>query len=454
VRRLAALVSCLVLAACVAPAADDSRPLHLQRLAGDTEQGFRIVLEALDDEQMRVRLSAHCEPRGASYYRGPYAIPLEDQEFTAPVGRKGELSLERSYVEEGTDADEAHVTVQVEGDIAADGSAKGVARARMRMYNGQAGYFDMSCDTGELSWSAEPVPEPPVVSSLAIEGVRGLETSGPDVWASTRDDDVVRIDHAGASEAQRVSPGSTDSSHLAFVNGGLWTSTRHNKAFLAPLGMFILTEALVRTDLVTGEQTIIPPPGKTIVKEPTKRLSSLEAHNGRLWALSSDEHGLLERLDPRTGEQDEAVELSRRGGRLALDDQVVWVVREGEGITGFDPDSLDIVASFPLGEQPGSVVDVVAAPSGLWLRGNTYVTHVDTGTGSETTIEMQVADLAADEGGAWVALHNQAALRRVENGQLSRVIELPDPARSVAITPNGSVWVATEAETAVLQLRP
>ncbi len=445
-------MSCLVLAACGAPAADDSRPLHLQRLAGDTEQGFRIVLEALDDEQMKVRLSAHCEPRGGKYYISPYPIPLEDHEFTAPVGRKGELSLERSYVEEGTDADEAHVTVRVEGDITADGSAKGVARARMRMYNGQAGDFDMSCDTGELSWSAEPVPAPPVVSSLAIEGILGLETSGPDVWASTRDGDVVRIDREGASEAQRVAPGSRDSAHLAFVNGGLWTTTRQNRAFLAPIGLSILTEAIVRTDLVTGEQTIVPPPGRTIVKEPTKRLWSLEAHNGRLWALSSDEHGLLERLDPRTGEQDEAVELSGRGGRLALDDHVVWVVDEGEGMTGFDPDSLDIVASFPLGREPDSVVDVVAAPSGLWLQGNTYVTHVDTGTGSETTIEMQVADLAADEGGAWVALRNEPALRRVENGQLSRVIELPDPARSVAITPNGSVWVATE--TAVLQLRP
>ncbi len=344
------------------------------------------------------------------------------------------------------------MTVRVEGDITADGSAKGVARARMRMYNGQAGDFDMSCDTGELSWSAEPVPAPPVVSSLAIEGILGLETSGPDVWASTRDGDVVRIDREGASEAQRVAPGSRDSAHLAFVNGGLWTTTRQNRAFLAPIGLSILTEAIVRTDLVTGEQTIVPPPGRTIVKEPTKRLWSLEAHNGRLWALSSDEHGLLERLDPRTGEQDEAVELSGRGGRLALDDHVVWVVDEGEGMTGFDPDSLDIVASFPLGREPDSVVDVVAAPSGLWLQGNTYVTHVDTGTGSETTIEMQVADLAADEGGAWVALRNEPALRRVENGQLSRVIELPDPARSVAITPNGSVWVATE--TAVLQLRP
>ena len=98
----------------------------------------------------------------------------------------GSFTVDEAYVEDGTDGDEEHVEVRIEGDFSGDGTATGTLDVTSRRWNGQSADFGADCTTGTVAWTADrpPVQGNDVVVPTAMP--MSLAPAGPDLLVSTR----------------------------------------------------------------------------------------------------------------------------------------------------------------------------------------------------------------------------------------------------------------------------
>lgn len=249
--------------------------------------------------RVSLRLLAACEPPEGSGFSSPYTIPLAGHDLIAPVGEGGGFAVDESYVEDWTDGDEGHVVVAVDGEVEADGTASGVLRANLRVWNGQSAAFTMQCDTGDVRFSATPAPTSRISRDAPVPRVAGIESSGSELVAFTADGRprIIGVDGAGEPARQPFWDGGAASRRdvgvLAAAGSGAWS---YGQPGASGFGV-------VRTDLETGAQTTV-----------AKQVLAFGSGNDQLFALTlADEQVRLERLDPATGAT--LVSVPAEGGR-------------------------------------------------------------------------------------------------------------------------------------------
>lgn len=402
---------------------------------GETDQGFRALLLDAPHDEVSLRLLAECDPPVGSGYTSPYGIPLEGHDLTARVGEGGRFAIDESYVEEWTDGDEAHVVVAIEGEAEADGTATGVLRAKLRVWNGQSDAFTMACDTGDVHWSATPADTSLISRDVPVPGVVGVESTGSELVAFTADGRPLTVGVDGAGEpvgapfwdGEEVGLGRYVGV-LAAAGTGAWS---YGQPGATGFGV-------VRTDLATGAQTTV-----------AKVVLAFGSEGGDLFALTlAEEQVHLERVDPVTGAT--LVSVPTEGGRLAVDDTSVWVApHQGPSILRYDRKTLELTAEHPVARP---AYDIDAGTGGLWMSGEDTVSFLDTASGEESPIDLAgVAQVVGDDRGAWVSQGEERVLRRVEGGSVVAVVDLPGPASDLERTDDGSLWVSVEDR--VLQVR-
>ncbi|HEV7759017.1 MAG TPA: hypothetical protein VGO78_08505, partial [Acidimicrobiales bacterium] len=155
------VVAAAAVAAC--SGADDDAGgagVELLTLVGESDQGLHVRIDVVGEREVRLRFPANCRPdrntpEGAEP-REPTS--LDRHPLTVEVDDDGGFSVDEEYVEDGTDGDEDHMEVRIEGTFTDDGTATGTLEATSRRYNGELGDFDWTCPTGTVRWTADRPP--------------------------------------------------------------------------------------------------------------------------------------------------------------------------------------------------------------------------------------------------------------------------------------------------------
>lgn len=438
-------------------------------LVGETDQGLRLRIDVVAPGEVRLRFPAVC---GRDDGPGDGAVvSLHRHPFVVPIDRDGGIAVDESYVEDGTDGDEEHVDVRIDGAIVPDGTASGTLEVTSRWWNGQSEAFGADCVTGVVHWSADgpPVEGDNLVVPLADPSVP--TAAGADLLARLGTGALVRI-VAGTGEVRPLGgsapavpgsgPGRTDGSApptvaAGPVGPGVAPSWMTNLA-VAGDGVWAVdpaTGALSRFELAGGGPT-------ASVDAP---LDDVAAAPGALWTVSTNvlrSGYALDRRDPVTGAVEATVPVER--GRLVAGPTDVWyadATLAGGRLWRVDPVTASL--SSPLdAEIPlfGSVV-VASADRVWWLdpsgRG---LMAIDLATAQVTQVDLpSVPDaIAADASGVWTFHAQEAVARRVEGGRAVRTVDVPEGWSDLAVSADGAVWLVGRGfdapETRVVRLDP
>jgi YVTN family beta-propeller protein len=123
---------------------------------------------------------------------------------------------------------------------------------------------------------------------------------------------------------------------------------------------------------------------------------------GYVWVAAGQS---LFRLTPE-GDMDEAT-LRAPAGDVAYGAGGVWVVHpRDDEVSWVDPDTLGLIDTIPVGNQP---VDVVVGSGAAWVSNSLdeTVTRIEDGRASEIEIGAAPAGLAVGPDGVWVAAGSQ-----------------------------------------------
>lgn len=411
-------------------------------VAGETEQGLRVVLDATDDEVV-VRASIDCP----TDFREPgrplpsaVPVPLEQAPLVADVDSDGRFATREHYVVDGGDGDEIEVDLELAGSYRSGGTASGSARVEMELRNGQDPDHPQACDV-EVAWRADEPFVPPVGPAVDVGGeAHVLEATGEDVWALVlpttaphgERGDLVRLGTDGVRS--RWGGVVEDPASVAFVDslvadgdGGFWyPSGQHDRSATVHVGP-------------DGSVTKFPFP---------EHIQDVVVSDGQLWAagaiVGQPPKFRLHRLDPTSGAV--VATLPRDGaGRLATDGIRLWVTDDVSG------DVSVLRAADGNVERQVQVGDLYGAPA-LTVGGTAawYPIEWDLlgqlnedGTMTSVRLPSTIADIEADDRGVWVSSNREAVIRRVEDGQVVRVVDVPEGAGQLAIAGDGAVWVGT-----------
>lgn len=467
--RLSALVAMSLVAAvaCRGEGADDVAPGDPAAIAGTTDQGFHVRLEPLDGRRVRVDVEADCAEQDGD--RRPLARrdeidpPADDHELAGPVAEDGRFEIDHSYGVDSTDGVTGEVEIRVEGRFVSDGTAAGTLDAHQVWHDPQHDELFDECSTGTIRWRAD---EPPALApgdyvEIPLDGVATLLPHGHDLLAIVQGTEapegdlpaVVTIDGSSSEVGERRSLAATgggsaviDQAVLASVGGGMWTVVGHERA------------TLVRTDLASGRQS-------TPVE--TGEMLALAGGLDALWTLSkhpgprSDVR--LEKRDPESGHVMRSVR--SRPGVLAIGPSSLWHVDADDGrdtATRIDPATLDTIESFSFDVDLPGVADTGASADEIWMlsRRGDLVVILDAVTGEVAFVEIPVygSSLAVDEEGAWITHPREDVIRRIESGEITRTVGVPERlndlagASDIAVTEDGTSWLAGENQ--VLRLDP
>jgi hypothetical protein len=425
-------------------------------LAGETAQGMRLHIGVEGDRRIRLRMTVDCEVAGRSDAppeERANAVSLERHPLEAEVDGDGRFTVDESYVEAGTDGDEEHVDVRVDGAFAPDGTASGTVEVLSRQWNGQGEDFGPDCETGTVDWSAGEPARPEdgdVVVALAAELTAA---DGDDLVAVTPAGDVARVTPAG--EARRLdgttlaSPtttappgGGTTPPVTAIAPDGVWA---FSGLAVADGGLWMTDPAagvLSRTELADGRRTATT--GVAV--------ESVAAGEGGLWTLWNDEPAAtyrLQRRDPVTGEVLASAPVTM--GRPAAGPSAVWFAyRSDTGrVDRVDPATAAPAESHPVdAELPGERTDdgMVVGADRVWLLTWAGLTALDPATGEAAPVDLPTAPSAvaatADGRGAWTAHPRERVIRRVAaGGRVELTVDVPEGRWRPVVTADGAVWL-------------
>lgn len=359
-------VATLVAAACAeseGPASGDGADAEPATVVGETAQGLRLRIDLVGGREVSLRFPANCDGDASGE---DVAIPLHWRRFEADVHRDGTFRVDEAYVEEGTDGNEEHIEVRIDGDFADDGTVTGTLEASSRWWDGQGQSFSDPCETGTVAWTAEPPVEGdhlvvPTADSMS------LAPAGDDLVALS-DSELVRIDaatgeahgvHVGAPAAPAPTGPDPDAppTTVAGGTGGpsgapaapIWLQER---AVVAD-GVWMVdpaTGAVSRFELADGTRT-------ATIAEP---LDDMAAGPDALWMVSTNAFRsgyALDKRDPVTGAVLASTPVER--GLVVVGPTGVWYVDAtlaGGRLTRVDPTTLALGTYMPA-LPPGRLVE-------------------------------------------------------------------------------------------------
>ena len=144
------------------PAARSTSGLY----TGTTSQGLSVSIDSSERHIGHVAISWVGRCRGRSSGDSGEVGQLHTEQF---LGGPLPLKVDDQRREDGTDGDRStylrHLEVKPDG-----GGYTGRLRVRTRGYNGQGRSVDVLCDSGDITFSAKPIPAPQVPEVSATAG--------------------------------------------------------------------------------------------------------------------------------------------------------------------------------------------------------------------------------------------------------------------------------------------
>ncbi len=454
-RRWVALggVATLVVAACGesgGSGSGDGADVEPVGLVGETEQGLHLRIDVLGDREVSLRFPAEC--RSDDRPGEDIPVPLHRHRLETGVDGDGSFTVEEAYVEDGTDGDEEHVEVRIDGDFADDGTATGTLEVISRWWNGEAETFSGDCETGVVAWTAErpPVEGDDVVVPMATP--MSLAPAGPDLVASTESGEVVRID-AATGEARRID-GSAPAGPATTDAGPNVPSTVVARATAAPAvapiwlqNLAVVADAVWMVDPATGAVSRFELADGTRTATIDQPLDSMAAGPDALWTVSTNPFQTsyaLDKRDPATGTVLASTPVQR--GAIAVGPTDVWyadTTLAGGRLARVDPTTLAVGEPFDV-DIPLFGEDLVATQDRVWWLDPQSLMSIELASGRVGSVELPSTPdaVAGDATGVWTVHEQEAVARRIEGDRVVRTVDIPDGWWNVAVTADGAVWLA------------
>ena len=441
----------LVVASCVGSGGSgsgDESGVAPVGLVGESEQGLHLRIDLVGDREVSLRFPAVC--RRDERPGEDIAVSLHRHRFETGVDGDGSFTVDEAYVEDGTDGDEEHVEVRIEGEFSGDGTATGTLDVTSRWWNGQSADFGADCTTGTVAWTADrpPVEGNDVVVPTAVP--MSLAPAGPDLLVSSGSGEVVRVD-AAAGETRRLDgsvPAGTTTTEAdpnvpsTVVAGAappaapIWLA---NLAVVAD-GVWMVdpaTGAVSRFELADGART-------ATIDHP---LDSMAAGPDALWTVSTNPFRTgyaLDKRDPVTGAVLASTPVER--GAIAIGPTDVWyadATLAGGRLAPVDPTTLAVGEPFDV-DIPLFGDDLVTTEDRVWWLDTQSLMSIELASGRSGPVDLPSAPeaIAGDATGVWTVHEQEAVARRIEGGRVVRTVDLPDGSWHVAVTTDGAVWLA------------
>jgi hypothetical protein len=447
-------VTSLAAASCGDPGGSDAggraggEPLSL---VGETEQGLRLRIDRVGDRDVSLRFPVNC---GSD----DNAVPLHRHRIETEVDGDGRFSVEEDYVDDGTDGDEEHVEVRIEGAFAADGTATGTLDVTSRWWNGQGNAFGPDCESGTVGWTADRPPVEGHDLVVPVAEPTSLTPAGTDVVVVSSDSGaVVHIDgETGETRpvggAEPSGPTGADPSAPTTVVAGGAASPAVTPSWMRD--MAVVADGVWMVDPATGVVSRFELADGARTATIAAPIDSLVAGPDALWTVSTNEFHTgyaLDRRDPVTGAIVASTPVER--GVVIVGPAGVWYADttwDGGRLAPVDPTTLAIGEPFdadvPLfGEHPVTTADRI-----WWLDDTQRLTSIELAGGRTSAVDPPgTADaMAADATGVWTVHEQEAVARRIEGDRVVRTVDLPDGFWSVAVTADGAVWLAGRGDAA------
>ena len=423
-------------------------------LVGETEQGLHLRIDVVGDREVSLRFPAEC--RSDDRPGEDLSVSLHRHRFETGVDGDGSFTVDEAYVEEGTDGDEEHVEVRIDGDFAEDGTATGTLELTSRGWNGQSEAFSADCESGVVAWTADRAPVEGDNMVVPLANPVSLAPAGPDLVVSSESGEVVRIDAAtgearhldgsapagpAAADADPNVPstvvaGGTPGAAAAPAVAPMWLQ---NLAVVAD-GVWMVdpaTGAVSRFELADGART-------ATIDQP---LDSMAAGPDALWTVSTNPFRTsyaLDRRDPATGTVLASAPVQR--GAVVVGPTGVWyadATLAGGRLARVDPATLAVGEPFDV-DLPLFGEDLVATEDRVWWLDIEGLMSIDLVSGRVGQVDLPSSPdaVAGDATGVWTVHEQEAVARRIEGDQVVRTVDLPDGGWNVAVTADSAVWLA------------
>lgn len=435
-------------AACGGSGGSGSRDVEPGRpsLVGETDQRLHLRVDVVADGRLSLRIPADCAPERSD----DLLDPVHTRRSEAELDGDGDFAVDEAYVEDGTDGDETHVELRIDGEVTDDGTVAGTIEMSTRRWSGVDQEFGPTCESGTVSWTADRPPAEGDNLVVPTPGRVTLAPAGNDVLARTEAGEVLRVD-AAAGELRRLDgssaggPPPTEADpnvpttvtaggfgpaaaplwldEMAVVGGGVWTPDP-------------ATGVVTRFELDSGARTA------TI----GQRLDAMAAGHDALWTVSTRPFSTdytLERRDPVSGEVVAGTPVER--GVILVGPSDVWYADatwDGGRLRRVDPATLafgpPVAADVPLFGD-----DVVHTGDRVWWIELDELTAVDLTTGRVEVVDLpfRPVTFAGDAGGVWVVDNQQHIAHRIEGDRIVHTVDLPDDWWHITVSDDGAVWL-------------
>jgi streptogramin lyase len=283
-----------------------------------------------------------------------------------------------------------------------------------------AGLLTWSCGSDgsdpapEASPESSPTPESGSLEDLVqaefeIEGEPDYMAAGYDsVWV-TRDESaaVDRIDPATDQVVATIDIGAHPCNAIVAGFGSIWVPSCEDQVLYRISPKSEKVEAKIEVPVYLSFKGTAPS-------------GAVAVGHGSVWMVTKDDgkrFDVLARIDPRTNQIAQEIQLGYVGGRLAVDESSVWVTVPDEGmVLRVDPGSGEVVDEIEGLVQP---TFVAAGEEALWVLSGTWDDHPN-GDGSVTKVDTTSKEIE----------------------EVIQIDDRPGTAGNVAIG-EGSVWVRT-----------
>lgn len=426
----------------------DGAEVEPAALVGETDQGLRLRIDPVGDHEVSLRFPANC---GDDDRREGTAVSLHRRRFEAEVDGDGSFSVDESYVEEGTDGDEEHVEVRIDGRFADDGAATGTLEASVRWWNGQGQSFSDPCATGSVAWTADRPP---------VEGHNVVVASADEISLATAGDDLVA---ASGSELMRVDAATGEARHVGLGGpAGSATTADPNDPNAPPT---VVAGGAAPAAPIWLQQLAVVADGVWMVDPASRVVSRFELADGArtatitdpldhmaagpdaLWTVSTNIWAsgyALDRRDPVTGAVLMSTPVER--GVTATGPTDVWYVDAtlaGGRLRRVDPTTLALGEPFEV-DIPLYGHTPVATQDRVWWLDSERLMSIELAGGQVAPVDLPSIPVAVagDATGVWVVHEQEAVARRIEAGRVVRTVDIPDGWWDLVVGAGGTVWLA------------
>jgi YVTN family beta-propeller protein len=281
-----------------------------------------------------------------------------------------------------------------------------------------------------------------------------------DVWVgATEDESVIRIDPR-SRQVVRAIPIGARPTRVVVSDGAAWATSLDSRRVVR-----IDTRTSFVTDrLTTRQRTFADPAFASIARLKAHQETPLGITAGfdSIWVAQG--FSVVSRLQPRTAQVVEQVDVGERPNEIVAGDERVWSTTEGYGeVVAIDPRSNSVVTRLKIGGDREHLGGIAAGYGAVWItayddfRDVAQIWRVDPASGRATDsvrlrgssrIDWQTAHLlgilrvAVGEGSVWVASALHGTVTRIDPETLAITDTISLPGAGDVAVGEGLVWVA------------